>query len=92
MTCNQGGTPDNDVNVKKFEARVACFKPDSPEATMRALIAQGDVDVEQPAWSLLLLKPLGKVPHGGGVTMLLGDAGYKMFRAWMVDHAACVKG
>ena len=90
MTCNQAGTPDNDVNVKKFGARVACFKPDSPEATMRARIAQGDV--EQPARSLLLLKPLGKVPHGGGVKMLFGDAGYKMFRAWMGDHAACVKG
>ena len=92
MNCHQAGTPDNDANVKKFGARVAWFKPDSPEATMRALIAQGDVDVEQPARSLLLLKPLGKVPHGGGVKMLLGDAGYKMFRAWTEDYAACVKG
>lgn len=92
MNCHQAGTPDNDEKVKQFGPRVAWFKPDSPEATMRALIAQGDVDVNQPAQSLLLLKPLGRVPHGGGVKMLYGDAGYKMFRAWVEDYAAGVKG
>lgn len=92
MNCHQAGTPDNNDKVKKFGERVAWFKPDSAEATMQALIKQGDVDVDHPDQSLILLKPLGKVPHGGGVKMLYGDAGYKMFRAWTEDYAASVKG
>lgn len=92
MNCHQAGTADNNEKVKQFGPRVAWFKPDSAEATMRTLIAQGDVDVDQPDQSLLLLKPLGKVPHGGGVKMLYGDTGYKMFRAWVEDYAASIKG
>lgn len=92
MNCHQAGTPDNDAKVKQFGPRVAWFKPDSPEDTMRTLIAQGDVDVDHPDRSLLLLKPLGRVPHGGGAKMLYGDAGYKLFRAWVEDYAASVKG
>lgn len=92
MNCHEAGAPDNDEKVKEFGARVAWFKPDSPEGTMRTLVAQGDVDVDHPDQSLILLKPLSKVPHGGGVKMLYGDAGYKMFRAWAEDYAAGVKG
>ena len=92
MNCHQAGTPDNNDKVKQFGERVAWFKPDSAEATMQTLIKQGDVDVDHPDQSLILLKPLGKVPHGGGVKMLYGDAGYKMFRAWAEDYAASVKG
>jgi len=89
MGCHR---PDNAENVKKYGGRVSWFVPGDPEATMRKLIAQGDVNVEKPEESLLLLKPLNKVPHGGGVKMLYGDAGYKMFRAWLEDYAASVKG
>lgn len=89
MGCHR---PDNAENVKKYGERVSWFVPNDPEATMGRLIAQGDVDVEKPEGSRLLLKPLNKVPHGGGVKMLYGDAGYKMFRAWLEDYAASVKG
>lgn len=89
MGCHR---PDNQENVKKYGERVKWFVPDSPEATMKRLIAQGDVNVEKPEESLLLLKPLNKVAHGGGVKMMYGDAGYKMFRAWLEDYAKSVKG
>lgn len=89
MGCHR---PGNQENVKKYGERVRWFVPDSPVATMRRLIAQGDINVDKPEESLLLLKPLNKVPHGGGVKMLYGDAGYKMFRAWLEDYAANVKG
>lgn len=92
MNCHQAGTPDNKAKVKQFGQQVAWFKPDSAEDTMRTLIQQGDVDVDHLNQSLILLKPLGKVPHGGGVKMIYGDAGYKMFRAWAEDYAASVKG
>ncbi len=89
MGCHR---PDNQENVKKYGDRVKWFVPDSPEATMRRLIAQGDVNVERPEESLLLLKPLNRVAHGGGVKMMYGDAGYKMFRAWLEDYVKSIKG
>jgi len=89
MGCHR---PDNEENVRKYGERVRWFVPDSPEETMRRLIAQGDVSVDAPDQSLLLLKPLNRVPHGGGVKMLYGDTSYKMFRTWLEDYAASVKG
>ncbi len=89
MGCHR---PDNLENVKKYGERVRWYVPNNPEATMKRLIAQGDVNIEKPEDSLLLLKPLNKVAHGGGVKMLYGDAGYKMFRAWLEDYARSVKG
>lgn len=92
MGCHRAGTPANDANVKKFGIRVAWFVPDSPEETMRRVIAQGLVNVNAPEQSLLLLKPLNKVPHGGGAKFIYGDGGYKLFRAWVEDYAKSVKG
>jgi hypothetical protein len=89
MNCH---LPDNKKNIETYGQRVAWFVPDDPEATMRKLIAQGDVNVDKPEESLLLLKPLKKVAHGGGVKMLYGDAGYKLFRAWLEDYSRSVKG
>ena len=89
MGCHR---PDNAANVKKYGERVRWYVPDSPEATMQRLIAQGDINVDRPEESLLLLKPLNKVKHGGGIKMLYGDVGYKQFRGWIEDYAASVKG
>src|SRR5262249_6837048 len=50
------------------------------------------INVDEPEKSLFLLKPLNVVPHGGGIKLLYGDAGYKQFRAWIEDYAASVKG
>lgn len=91
MGCHTPGTDDYRKNVEKYGERVHWFIPDSPEATMRRLIEWKLIDVDKPEDSLLLLKPLNKVPHGGGVKFLYGDAGYKQFRAWIEDYAASVK-
>jgi hypothetical protein len=92
MGCHTPGTPENTEHVKKYGERVKWFVPDSPEETMKRVLAQNLVDLKKPEESLLLLKPLNKVPHGGGVKFLYGDAGYKQFRAWIEDYAASIKG
>ncbi len=92
MGCHRAGTPTNDEYVKKYGSRVAWFVTNSPEQTMARLVSQGDVNVSRPEESLLLLKPMNKVSHGGGLKMLYGDTGYKMFRAWLDDYAASVHG
>jgi hypothetical protein len=92
MGCHTPGTKENEEHVRKYGERVRWFVPDSPEATMQKLLSQKLINVDAPEESLLLLKPLNKVPHGGGVKFVYGDAGYKQFRAWIDDYTASVKG
>jgi hypothetical protein len=92
MNCHTEGSPQNDKLVKENGERVAWFKRAGPEATMDYLLASKLIDLEKPEKSLLLLKPLGEVKHGGGIKFVVGDQGYKAFRAWIEDVAAIEKG
>jgi hypothetical protein len=38
-----------------------------------------------PDNSLMLLKPSGRAPHGGGVLMQPGDPAYELLRAWIAE-------
>ena len=58
---------------------------------MNYLTASKLIDLDEPEKSLLLLKPLAEVKHGGGKTFLFGDQGYKAFRSWIEDYVAVVK-
>ena len=92
MGCHRPGTSDNDRLTKKYGDRVRWFVPDDPEATMKKIIAQNLINVKNPADSLLLLKPMNKVAHEGGVKFVYGDTTYQMFRAWIEDYAKSVQG
>ena len=92
MGCHRPGTPESESNVKKYGKRVLWFVPDDPEATMQRIFAQGLINLQKPEQSLLLLKPLNKVPHGGGIKMLEGDTSYQMFRSWIEDYAQSKRG
>jgi hypothetical protein len=93
MNCHTEGTPEAAKNAKEHGDQVLWIKRDGPEATMTALIrGRRVIDVNEPTKSLLLLKPLAEVKHGGGKKMLPGDQGYKAFRAWLEDYAAIVNG
>lgn len=82
----------NQAQVKKFGNRVSWIKPRDMQGTMQNLLDSGIIDVDAPEKSLLLLKPLMRVEHGGGQKMLLGDRTYKQFRAFIDDYVAVVKG
>jgi len=92
MNCHTEGTPQNDKLVKETGARVSWFKKAGPEATMEYLLASKLIDLENPEKSLLLTKPLGSVKHGGGIKFVVGDQGYKAFRAWIEDVVAIETG
>jgi hypothetical protein len=92
MNCHTEGTPQNDKLRKEHGDRVAWFKKAGPEATMNYLRESKLIDLDKPDQSLLLLKPLKQVEHGGGIKFIPGDQGYKGFRAWIEDYAAVVKG
>jgi hypothetical protein len=92
MNCHTEGTPQNDKLVQEHGERVAWFKKAGPKATMDYLLASRLIDPADPEKSLLLLKPLGKVKHGGGIKFAVGDQGHKAMRTWVEDVAAIRAG
>lgn len=64
--------------------RLSLFASD-PEADYREIrgIFGRRVNVQSPEESLLLLKPTGQVPHGGGVKLRRGSDEYHMLRRWI---------
>lgn len=87
--CHSPNGKDNAKLVAEHGEQVAWLK-DTPEATMRYLIASENINLKQPERSRLLLKPLNEIKHGGGQKMLAGDLTYKAFRAWLDDYARTV--
>ncbi len=91
MGCHVEGEAQNRKLVAEYGQRVSWMKAAGPEATMRHLIGAKElVNTKEPDQSLLLLKPLNEVEHGGGKKLLYGDQGYKAFRAWIEDYAKIV--
>jgi hypothetical protein len=90
MSCHIEGTPENTKLRAEHGDQVAWIKKDGAAATMNYLIGSKLIDIEKPEKSLLLLKPLKEVDHGGGKKFLQGDQGYQAFRAWLEDYAKTV--
>jgi hypothetical protein len=91
MSCHIEGTPENTKLRAEHGDQVAWIKKEGAAATMNYLIGSKLIDVEKPENSLLLLKPLKAVEHGGGKKFLQGDQGYQAFRTWLEDYAKIVK-
>lgn len=91
--CAACHAPDrNQQQVKKHGEHISWIKPGDPQATLDHLREYELIDLETPEKSLLLLKPLNQVKHGGGVKMAFGDRTYKQFRTFIDDLAATTQG
>ncbi len=90
MNCHTEGTAKSKELVAEHGERVAWFKADGPEATLKYLMESKLIDPKEPTQSLLLRKPLNEVKHGGGVKFQPGDQGYKAFRGFLEDYAKIV--
>ncbi len=91
MGCHTEGSVENQKNVKEFGDRVAWMKAAGPEATLDYLRSSKLINVNDPEKSILLLKPLGAVKHGGGKKFASGDQGYKAFREFIDDYVKTVR-
>jgi hypothetical protein len=87
MSCHNEGTPQNTKLEKEHGERVSWFKQGGPEETLDYLTKSKLIDVKEPENSLLLLKPLNLVKHGGGIKFEKGDQGYKAMRTFLEDYA-----
>jgi hypothetical protein len=88
--CHMPGERDYAKKAEEFGDKMGWLRPEGAEATMNYLLSKKLVDPKQPTKSILLLKPLNEVKHGGGQKMRRGDAGYMAFRTWLEDYANVV--
>ena len=91
MGCHTEGSQQNRKLVKENGEQVSWMKTSAAETMTYLIRSKHMIDVEQPEKSLLLLKPLKEVDHGGGKKFLKGDLGYKGFRTWLEDYAKVVR-
>lgn len=87
MGCHSEGSEQNRKLVKENGEQVSWMKNSAAETMTYLIRTKHLIDGESPEKSLLLLKPLKEVDHGGGKKFLKGDLGYKGFRTWLEDFA-----
>jgi hypothetical protein len=88
--CHSPDGAENAKLVKENGEEMTWIRREGAEASMKFLLANKAVIPKAPDKSLLLLKPLNIVKHGGGQKMLMGDLTYKAFRTWIEDYAKVV--
>lgn len=88
--CHAADGAENAKLVKENGEEMTWIRREGPEATMKYLLTSKLIAPKAPDKSLLLLKPLNTVKHGGGQKMLTGDLTYKAFRSWIEDYAKVI--
>ncbi len=91
--CAACHSPDrNQKQVAENGDQVSWIKLGDPEATFKYMLEAELIDTKNPSKSLLLLKPLMEVKHGGGQKLVIGDRTYKQFRRFIDDYVAVIQG
>jgi len=88
--CHATDGADSAKFAKENGEEMLWVRREGAEATMKYLLSTKLVMPKAPDKSLLLLKPLNIVKHGGGQKMITGDLAYKGFRTWIEDYAKVV--
>lgn len=81
--CNAGACHGKQRGQNGFQLSLLGFDDDSD---YRALVAEGRgrrVSLSRPEESLLLTKPAGKLPHGGGIRLPADSAEYQLLLRWI---------
>jgi hypothetical protein len=87
MGCNQGTCHGAAQGKNGFKLSLRGYDPLFDVTAFTDDNAGRRVNVASPEDSLMLDKPTGVVPHGGGVLMNPGDAHYEIVRAWIAQGA-----
>jgi hypothetical protein len=83
--CNSGGCHGKAGGQNGFALSLFGFEP---QDDYQGLVSEGRgrrIFPAQPDSSLLLLKPAGKVPHGGGRRLPADSTSYRVLRRWIAQ-------
>jgi hypothetical protein len=83
--CNAGACHGSPSGKGGFRLSLRAFDPSLDQLTLIREIYNRRVDLLQPESSLILLKPLGRVPHGGGTRLRESDVAYDLLRDWIAE-------
>lgn len=83
--CNSGPCHGKARGQNGFALSLFGFDPDFDHAALSKEGRGRRVFLPSPEKSLLLLKPLGQMPHGGGKRLEAGTLEYRLLNRWMED-------
>ncbi len=83
--CNSGPCHGKARGQGGFKLSLFGFDPDFDFGALSRESRGRRIFQTSPERSLLLLKPIGKAPHGGGLRMREGDAAYRTLLRWIQD-------
>ncbi|QDU98202.1 DUF1549 domain-containing protein [Lignipirellula cremea] len=85
--CNMGACHGYSLGKNGFKLSLRGSDPDQDFAALTQEFFSRRVNRHQPAASLLLLKPLGEVPHEGGVRFEQGGLLHRQLLGWIEEGA-----
>jgi hypothetical protein len=83
--CNQGACHGALAGKNGFKLTLRGYDPDVDYDTLTRQSLGRRVDPEEPARSLMLLKPTMAVPHGGGKRFATDSVEYKILSGWIAQ-------
>ena len=83
--CNMGACHGSPSGKGGFRLSLRAFDPTVDKLTLIREDLGRRTNVLQPEDSLLLAKPMMKVPHGGGMKLKKSDPAYVMMRDWIAQ-------
>jgi WD40 repeat protein len=85
--CNQGTCHGSAKGKNGFKLSLRGYDPIADVRALTDDLAARRVNLASPAESLMLLKPTGMVPHGGGQLIRPGEPYYEIIRRWIAGGA-----
>jgi hypothetical protein len=85
--CNSGACHGSPSGKGNFRLSLRAFDKQLDALTLVREESARRINSMEPDRSLLLLKPLMKVPHGGGVQIHKQDPAYQLLRDWIAQGA-----
>jgi hypothetical protein len=97
--CNSGACHGSPSGKGGFRLSLRAFDPVLDQLTLIREDLSRRTNILQPEESLLLMKPMMRVPHGGGLKLKHSEAAFPVIRDWIgqgcqedaADIARCVK-
>jgi len=81
--CNMGACHGKLVGQNGFKLSLRGYAPEMDHTHLMRDDAQRRINRLDAEQSLLLLKPAGGVPHGGGIVLREGSPGYRILADWV---------
>ncbi len=87
LGCNAGTCHGARVGQNGFALSLRGYDPLADHRSLTDDLAARRINLAEPEQSLMLLKPTGMVPHGGGAVLEPGTRRYEILRRWIAEGA-----